>query len=106
MALKVTATARRINILLEASKMLFSSVNKLLKLLLGITGHRSEVQLMFGSEDHVLGADLQDGRGLKGRGYSKQGQLRWCLTSIVQSSVLTVEELQATLEIQRLETSR
>lgn len=72
-------------------------------MLLGIAGHRSEVQLVFGSEDHVLGADLQDGRRLEGRGYSKQGQLGRGLTAVIQSSVLSVEELQATLEIQCLE---
>lgn len=32
--------------------------------LLCITGHWGEVQLVFGSEDHVLGSDLQDGRRL------------------------------------------
>lgn len=75
-------------------------------MLLGIAGHRSEVQLMFGSEDHVLGPNLQDRRGLKGCDYSKQGQLGRGLTSIVQSSVLAVQELQASLEIQCLEMSR
>lgn len=32
--------------------------------LLRIAGHGGEVQLVFGSEDHVLGPDLQDGRRL------------------------------------------
>lgn len=88
----------------EAARVFF--INKKLKVLLGITGHRSEVQLVFGSEDHVLGADLQDRRRLKGRGYSKQGQLGRGLTSIFHPSVLAMKELQATLEIQRLGMSR
>lgn len=70
--------------------------------LLGITGHRGEVQLVFGSEDHVLGSDLQDGRRLQRRGDGEERQLGRDLCSVFLSVVLPVEELQPALNVQRL----
>ena len=58
--------------------------------LLGVAGHWGEVQLVFGPEDHVLRADLQDGGGLEGGGDSKQGQLGGHVAPVVKPLVLPV----------------
>lgn len=70
--------------------------------LLCIAGQRREVQLVFGSEDHVLGPDLQDGRRLQGSGDGEESQLRWHLPSVLLPLVLTVEELESALNVQSL----
>lgn len=70
--------------------------------LLCIAGHRCEVQLVFGSEDHVLGPDLQDGRRLQGSGDGEEGQLGRDLCSVFLPMVLSMEELQSALNAQRL----
>lgn len=70
--------------------------------LLCITGHRGEVQLVFGSEDHVLGSDLQDGRRLQWSGDGKERQLGRDLCSVFLPMVLPMEKLQSALNVQRL----
>lgn len=60
---------------------------------------------MFGPEDHVPGPDLQDGRRLQGRGDGEQGELRRAAGGVAAAALLialTVEELETTLNIQRL----
>lgn len=57
---------------------------------------------MFGSEDHVLGSDLQDGRRLQRRGDGEERQLGRDLGSVFLPVVLPVEELQPALDVQRL----
>lgn len=66
--------------------------------ILGVAGHGGEVQLVFGSEDHVLGPDLQDGGGLEGRSDGKQGQLGGRLAPVILALVLTMQELQPALQ--------
>lgn len=70
--------------------------------LLCITGHGGEVQLVFGSEDHVLGSDLQDGRRLQRSGDGKERQLGRDLGSVFLPMVLSMEKLQTALNAQRL----
>lgn len=67
-----------------------------------VAGHGGEVQLVFGSEDHVLGPDLQDGGGLEGRSDGKQGQLGGHVAAVIQMAVLAMQELQTALEGQGL----
>ena len=74
--------------------------------LLCVTGQRCEVQLVLGSEDHVLGPDLQDGRRLQRSGDGKEGELRGGLPSVFLSLVLSVQKLEAALDIQRLQTGK
>lgn len=57
---------------------------------------------MFGSEDHVLGPDLQNGRRLQGSGDGKKRQLGWDLCSVFLPMVLSVEKLKSALDAQRL----
>lgn len=61
---------------------------------LGVAGHGCEVQLVLGPEDHVPRPDFQDSWRLERRGDGEQGQLR--------RVVLTVEELETPLDVQRL----
>lgn len=70
--------------------------------LLCITGHGREVQLVFGSEDHVLGSDLQDGRRLQWSGDGEERQLGRDLGSVFLPMVLSVEKLEPALNVQRL----
>lgn len=56
---------------------------------------------MFGPEDHVPGPDLQDGGRLEGRGDGEQGELRRA-AALAVAPHLTVEELESTLDVQRL----
>lgn len=58
---------------------------------------------MFGSEDHVLGPDLQDGRRLQGSGDGKERQLGRDLCSVFLPMVLSMEKLQSALNAQRLQ---
>lgn len=58
---------------------------------------------MFGPEDHVPRPDFQDGRRLEGCGDGKQGELRRITAlAVALLAALTVEELQPTLDVQRL----
>ncbi len=70
--------------------------------LLCITGQGCEVQLVFGSEDHVLGPDLQDGWRLQRSCDGKKGELRWDLSSVFLPLVLSMEKLQPSLDVQSL----
>lgn len=56
---------------------------------------------MFGPEDHVPGPDLQDGGRLEGRGDGEQGELRRA-AALAVAPHLTVEELESTLDVERL----
>lgn len=58
--------------------------------LLCITGQRCEVQLVFGSEDHVLSPDLQDGWRLQRSCNGEKGKLRRHLSSVILPLVLSV----------------
>lgn len=71
--------------------------------LLCVTGQRREVQLVFSSEDHVLGPDLQDGRGLQRSRDGEQGELRRGLSSVFLPLVLSVQKLKSALDVQSLE---
>lgn len=71
--------------------------------LLCVAGQRGEVQLVFGSEDHVLGPDLQDGWRLQGGGDGEEGELWRRLPSVLLPLVLTVQELEPALDVQSLE---
>lgn len=58
---------------------------------------------MLGPEDHVLGADLQDGRRQQGRGDGEQGELRRrAPLAVAWLAALTVEELESALDVQWL----
>lgn len=58
---------------------------------------------MFGPEDHVPRPDFQDGWRLEGCGDGEQGELRrGTPLAVALLTVLTVEELESTLDIQRL----
>jgi len=58
---------------------------------------------VLGPEDHVPGPDLQDGRRLEGRGDGEQGELRrGAPLAGAPLAVLTVEELETALDVQRL----
>lgn len=70
--------------------------------LLCIAGHGGEVQFVLGSEDHVLGANLQDGGRLQGGGDGEQGQLRWGLNPIRARLALPVQEFESSLKIKGL----
>lgn len=48
---------------------------------------------MLGLEDEVLGADLQDGGGLQGRGQGEQSQLRRDGLALLCPLALAMEEL-------------
>lgn len=72
-------------------------------ILLCIAGQRCEVQLVFGSEDHVLGPDLQDGRRLQRGGDGEEGELRRGLPSVFLPLVLSVQKLESALDVQSLE---
>lgn len=67
--------------------------------LLGITCQRGEVQLVLGPEDHVLGSDLQDGRGLQGCGDGEQSELGGQYRAIFRSFVLPMKEFQPALKV-------
>lgn len=58
---------------------------------------------MFGSEDHVLGPDLQDGWRLQRSRNGKEGELRRNLASVFLPLVLAVQKLQTTLNVQSLQ---
>lgn len=59
---------------------------------------------MLGPEDHVPCSDFQDGWGLDGRGDGEESELMWrTILVVTQPMALTVEELQPTLDVQRLE---
>lgn len=58
---------------------------------------------MLGPEDHVPRPDFQDGWRLEGCGDGKQGELRRSNPlAVALLTVLTMEELESTLDIQRL----
>lgn len=58
---------------------------------------------MFGPEDHVPRPDFQDGWRLEGCGDGKQGELRrGAPFAVAPLATLTMEELESTLDIQRL----
>lgn len=70
--------------------------------LLCIAGQGGEVQLVFGSEDHVLGPDLQDGWRLQGSRNGEKGELRRGLSSVLLPLVLSMQELKSALDVQSL----
>ncbi len=70
--------------------------------LLCITSQGCEVQLVFGSEDHVLGPDLQDGWRLQRGCDGKKGELRRDLSTVFLPLVLSMKKLQSALDVQRL----
>lgn len=57
---------------------------------------------MFGSEDHVLGPDLQDGRRLQRSCNGKEGELRRDLPSVFLPLVLSMQKLKSALNVQSL----
>lgn len=67
--------------------------------LLGITCQGREVQLVLRPEDHVLGSDLQDGRGLQGCGDGEQSELRGQGRAICRPFVLPMKEFQPALKV-------
>lgn len=71
----------------------------------GVDAHGSEVQFVFGLEDERLGADLQDGWRLHRRGDGEQSGLRRNQRPVFRQPVLAVDELQAAVEVQSLETN-
>lgn len=71
--------------------------------LLCVAGGWSEVQLVFGPEDHVFGPDLQNRWGLQRSGDGEQSELRQALPSVFWLPVLPVQELESALEVQRLQ---
>lgn len=79
-----------------------SELHRLRRWLLGVAGQRSEVQLVLGPEDHVLGPDLQDGRRLQRSGDGKESQLGGNLSTVLLPLVLTVQELESALKVQSL----
>ena len=60
---------------------------------------------MFRLEEERLGADLQDGRLLQRSGDGEQSELRGNQRPVLRHSVLTLEELQAAVEVQGLKTN-
>lgn len=54
---------------------------------------------MLRPEDHVLGSDLQDGRGLQGGGDSEESQLGWQCRPIFRPFVLPMKEFQPALKV-------
>lgn len=67
--------------------------------LLCVTGHRCEVQLVFGSEDHVLGPDLQDRWRLQRSRNGKKGELRRDLSSVFLPLVLSMQKLKSAMDV-------
>lgn len=63
-----------------------------------------EVQFVFGLEQERLAADLQDGWWLHWSGDGEQSELRGNQGPILWHPVLTVEELEAAVELQGLRT--
>lgn len=69
----------------------------------GIAGSRREVQLVLGSEDEVLGPDLQYGVWLQRADYRKQCQRRRGRQPILCPLVLDMQELQTALKVHGLQ---
>lgn len=61
---------------------------------------------MFGSEDHVLGPDLQDGRRLQRGCDGEEGELWGGLPSVFLALVLSVQKLESALDVQSLHSKR
>lgn len=62
---------------------------------------------MFGPENHVPRPDFKDGWRLEGCGDGEQGELRRrAPLAVVLMTALPVEELESTLDIQRLREER